>query len=164
MSNENKNAERDPVRTAIGLLNYMVRSGESHSEESAKAVVAGIVAYDALADAITAQAAEIERLKEELGQHDGDINERMAALGMIPLDKLLSEPPTPFFVHIAMKDMDTFKWWVESKNREYTTMRMRYETGNRDKDDDLYEWVFAHSAVFGSIADSLRAALSKEGE
>lgn len=98
-------------------------------------------------------------LREALGQHDGDLNERMAALGMVPLDKLLSVPPTPFSVHAAMKDMDSFVWWVNSKNREYTTMRLRYEIWKREKNDDLYEWVFAHSAVFGAIADNLRAAL-----
>lgn len=53
--------ERDPVRTAIGLLNSMVRGGESHSETSAKIAVEGIVAYDALL-------AEVSTLRAELAE------------------------------------------------------------------------------------------------
>lgn len=103
--------------------------------------------------------AEVERLREELSQHDGDLDQRMAALGMIPLSQLLSEPPTPFSVHAAMNSLEFFAEWVERKHAEYLKMRMRYEIGKRTKDDGMFEWVFAHSATFGEVHDNLRAAL-----
>lgn len=59
-------------------------------------------------DAFEALQAENERLREELGQLDADLDTRMAALGMVTLSQLLSEPPTQFSVHVACNSLDFF--------------------------------------------------------
>lgn len=90
------------------------------------------------------------------------LDERMIAAGMIPLSKLLAGglPLEKFSVHAGMDSIEFFQVWINRNHEQYMKMRMRYELGDKPKDDDMYEWVFAHSAVYGTVAENLRAALS----
>jgi hypothetical protein len=91
-----------------------------------------------------------------------DLDQRMIDAGMTPLSKLLSRDPMgKFAVHNAVHSIEDFEWWVNQQHEQYLRMRMRYELGDKPKDDDLYEWVLAHSAVFGRVAATLRQALGK---
>lgn len=115
------------------------------------------------ADHIEALEAENARLLEELGQLDAPLDDRMAALGMVPMSTLLSEPPTSFSVHVGVNSLASFTDWLEKKNEGFLKMRMRYDVGIKPKDDEVFEWIFAHSAAFGQVCDHLRAALKGEG-
>lgn len=88
------------------------------------------------------------------------LDARMVSKGMIPLSQLLSgdTPLGRFEAHTGVRSIDTFGAWLERKNREYSTMRMRYEIGDDDKDDDLFSWVFAHAAAFKSVFANFRQA------
>jgi len=110
-----------------------------------------------------ALSAENERLRAALGKSDASLSERMESLGMVPLDQLLSEPPTKYSIHAGMDSLGAFREWVEKRRDSFLIHRMRYETGEFEK-DDLFEWVFAHSAAFGDVCDQLRAALSQEND
>lgn len=91
------------------------------------------------------------------------LDERMKAAGMIPLSDLLSgnTPLEKWMAHTAVRDLDSFEWWLNMRHREFMTMRMGYELGDKDKTDELYEWVFAHAAAFGEVVSNFRAM--KEG-
>lgn len=88
-----------------------------------------------------------------------DLDERMKAAGMIPLSELLESqgPMEKFKQHAAVKTLDDFVWWIKSQQKQFMTMRMQYELGDKDKGDDLFEWVFAHAAVYDQVATQLRA-------
>ena len=92
------------------------------------------------------------------------LDERMIAAGMIPLTRLLAgkEPLDKWMVHTGTQSIELFQQWVERKHEEYMRMRMRYELGEKDKDDDLYEWVFAHAATFGEVSLNLKQAISAQ--
>ncbi|WIY23626.1 hypothetical protein [Parasedimentitalea psychrophila] len=87
------------------------------------------------------------------------LDERMKAAGMLTLTQMLAEPIMgKFGTHAAMNNMELFGQWLDSKRTEYQKMRMRYELGGKSKDDDLWEWFFAHAATFSEVCDNFRAA------
>lgn len=91
---------------------------------------------------------------------DQELAAAMKAKGMLPLDEILAgNLMGKFSTHCAVNDPDSLHWWVKSQHEKYLKMRLEYEVGGKEK-DDLFEWVFAHSAVFGTIADHMGKALS----
>ena len=90
-----------------------------------------------------------------------DLDARMLAAGMTPISELLQHDPMgDFAAHKAVRSVADFEWWVQSQHEKFLRMRMAYELGDKPK-DDLYEWVFAHAAVFGNVAVNLRQALGQ---
>lgn len=91
---------------------------------------------------------------------DQELADAMKAKGMLPLDEILAgHLMGKFSTHCAVVDLDSLHWWVKSQHEKYLRMRLEYEVGGKEK-DDLFEWVFAHSAVFGTIADHMGKAFS----
>ena len=87
------------------------------------------------------------------------LDERMKAAGMLTLTEILAEPVMgKFGTHAAMNNMEFFGTWLDRKRTEFLKMRMAYDLGDKPKDDDLWEWVFAHSATFCEVFDNFRAA------
>lgn len=90
-----------------------------------------------------------------------DMDVRMKARGMIPLTQLLAGTPLDRWrAHTGVTNIKYFQQWAERKQEEYMKMRMRYEVGDKDKDDDMYEWIFAHAAVYGEVVVNLKQALN----
>ncbi|SEG64512.1 zinc finger-like domain-containing protein [Bosea lathyri] len=87
-----------------------------------------------------------------------DIDSRMVAAGMIPLSDLISgnTPLERWTAHTGVSDLDTFEQWLNRRQREFGTMRVGYELGDKDKADELYEWVHSHFAAFNEVAANLR--------
>ena len=91
-----------------------------------------------------------------------DLAARLQANGMFTIEQML-RPLHMFQVHAGMDSLAAFEGWLEAKWREYTSMHARYELGDRDKEDDLYEWVLAHSGAYHDALVNFRAARG-EGE
>src|SRR3546814_16739516 len=83
---------------------------------------------------------------------------------MIPLSELLSgdTPLSKWVAHAGVRDIASFGKWLAMKHREYMRMRVAHELGDKDKADELYEWVLAHTAAYGEVAANFRAALSQK--
>lgn len=81
-----------------------------------------------------------------------DINEALIARGMYTVAELLNgELPTDSYkISRDVTDYDSFTAWLEAQLKQYTIMRLKYETGF-EKQDDMYEWVFSHSAVYKDV-------------
>lgn len=91
------------------------------------------------------------------------LDERLKAAGITPISQLLTRDPMgKFAAHKAVQSIEDFEWWVQSQHEQFLKMRMAYELGDKSKDDDLYEWVFAHAAAFSKVAANLRQALGQE--
>lgn len=92
------------------------------------------------------------------GSDGGDIDARMKAAGMIPLSDLISgnTPLERWAAHTGVSDLDTFEEWLTRKQREFGVMKAGYELGDKDKGDELYEWVLSHFAAFNEVAANLR--------
>ena len=87
-----------------------------------------------------------------------DLDERMKAAGMIPLSEMLGGQPFDKWVaHTGVQDLGTFEEWLARRYEEFMRMRIGYELGDKDKGDDLYEWVFAHSSALGEVLVNWRA-------
>jgi len=90
---------------------------------------------------------------------DEELEQKLKEKGMISLANLLSgqTPIAQFQAHVGVIDVESFGAWLERKRETFIRMRLEYEVGNKDK-DDLYEWIFAHSAVFNEVCMNWRKA------
>lgn len=92
---------------------------------------------------------------------DASLNARLKAKGMFTVDEMMGETPlSRWEIHSGMDSLEFFSEWLDRKTEEYLRMRLAYELGDKDKSDELYEWVLAHSAVFQSIRTNFKAAMS----
>lgn len=91
---------------------------------------------------------------------DETLDARMKAAGMVPLSDMLSGkgPIEPFLAHVGVCDMQTFGEWLAKRYASMATMRAQYELGDRDKADELYEWVFSYNAALGEVMANWRKA------
>jgi hypothetical protein len=90
---------------------------------------------------------------------DAELNEKLKARGMFTLDQMMDDAVSglgPFDTQAGLKTFDHLCQWVDQQRRQFTTMRMRYEVGELDKEDDMYEWVFTHCAAFTLISKHVR--------
>ena len=87
------------------------------------------------------------------------LDERMVAAGMIPLSTILSGEGVlkQWMAHTGVVDLDTFEQWLLMRYRELLIMRMPYELGDKDKSDELYEWVLGHAGAFSEVTANFRA-------
>jgi hypothetical protein len=89
------------------------------------------------------------------------LDERMKAANLIPVSQMLARGPLDGILkHAGVNDLETFRQWVEMKRAEYLKMQARYDLKEKSEDDELYEWVLAHSAVFTLVHINLKAALA----
>lgn len=116
-----------------------------------------------LIDEVERLRAENLRLKEQSQakpspeEGEQDLSARLQANGMFTIEQML-QPLSRFQIHAGMKDLDAFEGWLDAKCREYTSMQARYELGDHDKEDDLYEWIVAHCGAYHDVLVNFRAA------
>jgi hypothetical protein len=90
--------------------------------------------------------------------NDGDLDERMKSHGMYSVSELIQGTDIDkWTAHTGVHNLETFEEWLEMKRRHFDTMRGRYETGEKSKDDEMFEWVFAHSGVFTEVHVNFKA-------
>lgn len=90
------------------------------------------------------------------------LDQRLEAAGMLSVAKLLQGAPLDAFIkHAGVNDLDSLLQWAEMRRGECLRMMARYDLGEKDKGDDLYEWTVAHCAVFTELHVNLRAALTQ---
>jgi hypothetical protein len=90
-----------------------------------------------------------------------ELDRRMAEAGMIPLSQLLKGQPIDGFIrHAGVVDLDTFEQWLSMRHLETQSARARMDLMKKEG-DELYEWTFAHAAVFNEVMVNFRAAIGK---
>ena len=93
-----------------------------------------------------------------------DLDARMKAAGMMTVAEMIENPPlSKFHVHAGVSDLASFEEWLETKVADYTRQQAEIQLDNRE-DDELFEWVVAHSAVFLSVLINFRAAITPPTE
>lgn len=95
-----------------------------------------------------------------------ELDVRMKAAGMIPLSELIAggQPLDKWKAHTGIQNHDHFEEWLTRRYSEFMRMRAAYELGDKDKDDRLYEWVFAHSSALGEVLVNWRAMKARMSE
>lgn len=89
-----------------------------------------------------------------------EIDERMKAAGMLSAVQIIEGQPLDAFIkHSGVVDMGTLLQWSEMRRAEFLRMQSQYDLGDKDKTDDMYEWVIAHSAAFSELHINIRAAM-----
>ncbi len=74
---------------------------------------------------------------------------------------LKNHPANPFIINAGMKDLEFFREWLHSKHKEYVTMQAKMMLEVSLKNDEMFEWVLAHAAVFGEVIANFDAAIKK---
>lgn len=140
-------AARGLLRDAIDEIDYM--SGALHAckgvdRSAAEAFIASTRAPEVQAESL---------------------DDRLKRAGMLSVAELLKGAPLDAFIkHAGVHDLTTLLQWAEMRRGECLRMMARYDLGEKDKEDELYEWTVAHSAVFTELHVNLRAALVEQGE
>ena len=89
---------------------------------------------------------------------DTNLDSRMREAGMTPLSEMLSRIPLGrWLTHTSVHDMKSFEMWLCMRREEMLRMQATMELDKRE-DDELYEWVIAHAAVFTEVLCNFRAA------
>lgn len=95
-----------------------------------------------------------EKLKE--------LDEKMKKAGMIPVSEILKNPPiNRFIIHAGMDNLEFFREWLRMRYKEYLTMQAKMMLETSQEHDEMFEWVLAHSAVFGEVIANFDAAVKK---
>jgi hypothetical protein len=89
-------------------------------------------------------------------------DKRMVEAGMVSLVDLLAGklPTDRWAANVGVTDIKSFGDWLETKNRQYASMRMSYELGDKTK-DGMYEWVIARSGSYSEVIANFRQALGR---
>lgn len=89
-----------------------------------------------------------------------ELNRKMRDAGMVSFDDLMNFrlPSDRFMTNNQVVDMESFEAWLEQKTSEYILMRIRYELEEKDKDDDLYEWIVSRAGTFREILMNFKKA------
>lgn len=97
-------------------------------------------------------------------QDDSDLDQRMAAAGMIPVSQmLLNNPLGKFSAHAGVVDLASFEAWIQTRREGFIRMQARM-TLDELKEDELLEWAIAHNSVLGEVMANFRQAIKGEGE
>ena len=92
---------------------------------------------------------------------EDDLAARMHAAGMRSIEEMLATPGlSRLCLNVHVTDLDSFEWWLKSRYEDYLRMQAR-KTLDKQEGDELYEWVLAHSSVFGSIYHAFLAATGR---
>lgn len=95
---------------------------------------------------------------KERGEDDADLNARLKAAGMYSIPEMMGVTPlTRWTVQAGMTDLDAFAAWLDRRVNQFLRMKAGYELGDKDKGDELYEWVNAHSAALSEARENFRA-------
>jgi hypothetical protein len=90
--------------------------------------------------------------------NDKELNEKMIAAGMIPLNDLLCGSPLDGFVaHKGVDCLEKFEQWLNMRHEGFLRMAIKMEL-NKGANDDMFEWVLSHRAAFNEVLVNFRAA------
>ena len=91
-----------------------------------------------------------------------DLDKRMKEAGMMSVTEMLENNPLgKFSVHAGVNDLETFEKWLLMRKEEFIGMQARMTLDDKE-DDELFEWVIAHNAVFSEVLANFRAAKEHE--
>lgn len=105
---------------------------------------------------------DLRKLSEAYAQYavsqTGTLDERMAAAGMVPLSDLLSNetPVDKYMAHVGVSDINSFEQWLMRRHNELQKMRIPYALGDKDENDELYEWILGNSGAFSEVVANFR--------
>lgn len=89
---------------------------------------------------------------------EGELADRMRAAGMMTIEEMLAGAPLDRFMkHAGVSDLETYSLWLDMKCREFLTMQAERDL-DKEPEDDMYEWVLAHAAVFQEARINFNAA------
>ena len=88
-----------------------------------------------------------------------DIDEELKANGMLTVSEIMAGQPLDGFQrHAGVKDIETFKQWLDLRTEEMLQMKARLTLDGKDE-SELFEWVYSHCAAFNEVRINLNAAL-----
>jgi len=87
------------------------------------------------------------------------LDDELKANGMLTVDELISGQPIDGFVaNAGVVNLSTFVEWLDMRTKEMLTIKARMLLDKNDE-NDLFEWVLAHSAAFNEVRVNLKKAM-----
>jgi hypothetical protein len=94
---------------------------------------------------------KVERGRQEL-------DKQMKEAGMSTIDEMVASlTDNPLLLQAEVVDLATFESWLEMKTREYSKMQAIRQI-KKHEDDEMFEWILAHAALFSSVLAHYRKA------
>lgn len=120
--------------------------------------------WDALSqderDTYTALVAALSSAEEKAVEVT-ELDARMKAAGMYTIAEMMGVTPlAKWKSNPAINTIEAFSAWLDRKVTEYLRMKSGYDLGDKGEDDELYEWVLAHVAVFSAVRDQFQVVRS----
>lgn len=91
-----------------------------------------------------------------------ELDKKLKAMGLLTLSHCLKpENASPLMVHAGVKDMATFEEWLQMRYQECMSMKVQMTVDNRIE-DEMFEWVMSHAAVYGEVLANFNRAKTAE--
>lgn len=88
-----------------------------------------------------------------------DLAERMKAAGMQTVDQMVAGlTANPLLLQKEVVDLESFEAWLEMEYRRFVGMQAERQLQKQD-DDEMFEWILAHAAVYGDVLANFRQAM-----
>lgn len=99
------------------------------------------------------------RARSTIFDNDASLSTRMTAAGMLTVAEIMAGVPLDAFTrHAGVRDLDTFAQWLEMRREEYLKLHARFALEQREE-DELFDWITSHAAVFGEVMVNFKAAM-----
>lgn len=91
-----------------------------------------------------------------------DLDQRMAAAGMVPVSQMMEQNALDVFsCHAGVTDLGRFEEWLQVRRKEFIQMQAQMTIEGLEE-NELFEWVVAHSAVLGEVLANFRQAIGRD--
>ncbi len=89
-----------------------------------------------------------------------NLDEQMKEAGMRTIDEMVASlTDNTLLLTKEVTDLESFEWWLETSYREFLSMQAERDIKKQDG-DEMYEWILAHAALFGSVLAHYRQAIA----
>jgi hypothetical protein len=88
-----------------------------------------------------------------------NIDDELKAAGLLTVSEIMKGQPIDGFQrHAGVKDIETFKQWLDMRTEEMLRIKARLTLDGKE-DSEMFEWVYSHCAAFNEVRINLNAAL-----
>ena len=96
--------------------------------------------------------------------HIKQLDKRMKEAGMISLTEMLeNHPANKYIINADITDLKSFREWLHMRHKEMSKMQAEMILDNSNENDELFEWVTSHAAVFGEVIANFDSINNKKG-
>lgn len=93
-----------------------------------------------------------------------DLNKKLKENGMFSIEEMLSKESNyldTFTARTSVVDLESFEDWLYKRYKQILLQRISYELGEKNQDDEMYEWILSFSGVLREVISNWKQANGK---